>query len=152
MLVGLWVGGETGWRTPDPTSRSALVAEKLQNQMLSLTIHSLLMLAMQVSAQSTACSLPPTTDCLVQHSQFTVLGIVTATNNISNSPGNYNVTMQINCVFASFSSPAISSGAGLAGNIVTVVNWGNPKVGCPTSGPNTGASAPLNSQQLCKLY
>lgn len=119
-----------------------------------------LLLPLFVTAQDagTLCSLPSTgsvdVGCLIQNAQFTVTGTVTDTNiglpGSTASESNYNATLQIQCVFSSFSSP-ISTGVGLAGQKITVVGWGKPKAGCPNN-QYSGTSATLNQNQIYFLY
>lgn len=68
----------------------------------------------------TQCSLPADPKCLVQNAQYTVVGTVTSSKGPS---PNFNATMNIKCVLASYSNP-ISKGDGLVGKDLLVTSWG----------------------------
>ncbi|KAJ8330189.1 hypothetical protein O5D80_001758 [Batrachochytrium dendrobatidis] len=96
------------------------------------------------------CGLPADLKCLVTNAQYTVVGTVVSStlNETGSSPTNYNATIAIRCVWASFTSP-ISPGAGLAGQQVLVANWGFPKQGCPS---NTGSRANVGDNHIYFIY
>ncbi|KAH6562410.1 hypothetical protein BASA50_006511 [Batrachochytrium salamandrivorans] len=96
------------------------------------------------------CGLPADPKCLVMNAQYTVVGTVMSNTlgQPGSTPTNYNATIAIRCVWASFTSP-MSPGLGLAGQQVTVANWGFPKTGCPA---NTGSDAAIGANRIFFLY
>ncbi|KAI8924524.1 hypothetical protein BC831DRAFT_394011, partial [Entophlyctis helioformis] len=112
--------------------------------------------ALSASAQLTFqsapnCGLPADPTCLIKNAQYTVVGTVMSTNLGSSplaTPGSYNATVAIRCLWGSFSSPP-SPGTGLAGATVLVANFGFPKAGCPA---NTGSQAVVNDTRIMFLY
>lgn len=98
-------------------------------------------------AAVTTCSLPATVNCLVGNAQYSVLGTVTASQQSPTTASNYNATMRIDCMYASYSSPV--SNVNLVGQSLLVANWGNPKQGCPAG---RYAEAELNVQKVYFIY
>lgn len=86
----------------------------------------------------TGCALTDVA-CLSSKAQFTVIGTVQSTN-LNTTPGisvnNYNASLYVQCVLASFSNP-ISSAAGLANQLVTVTRWGVNNPACPSGKGST---------------
>ncbi|KAJ3260864.1 hypothetical protein HK103_007427 [Boothiomyces macroporosus] len=104
------------------------------------------LLIASASAQFTdKCGLPADNACLVKNAQYTFVGTVTS-NTISSggSASNYNATLSVRCMFASFSSPP-SSGEGLVGNTITVTGWGVPNPKCPNG---LGAAANVQDTNI----
>jgi hypothetical protein len=96
-------------------------------KMMLLVLISSLLSLIDAQAITDKCGLPADPKCLVRSAQYTVVGNIRGTNlNQSGSlatPNNYNATMNIRCILASFSSP-ISAGDELVGKDVLVTNWG----------------------------
>ncbi|KAI8826895.1 uncharacterized protein EV422DRAFT_490291, partial [Fimicolochytrium jonesii] len=87
--------------------------------------------------------------CLITTAQYTVLGTVISNNaNTTGSPTNYNATIDVSCVYASF-GVSQGVGAGLADAKVLVSGFGDPYPGCPN---NLGASAPVNQTEIFFIY
>ncbi|KAJ3320717.1 hypothetical protein HDU76_000235 [Blyttiomyces sp. JEL0837] len=102
-----------------------------------------------------ACTLPPTTECLIQSSQFTILGTVTKTNRYSDlapdaSPENFNATIEVLCVYSTFFDASKTYRTLRSRQSVTVVNFGYPKPGCPSDFP--GPRAEPNMTAMWFLY
>eukprot|EP00842_Homolaphlyctis_polyrhiza_P001427 jgi/Hompol1/2285/HPOL_002140-RA len=104
--------------------------------------------------QAPNCGLPADPVCLIKNAQYTGVGTIIS-NNLSApgvTPDNYNATVRIRCLWASFSTPA-SPGAGLVGSStgpdLLVANWGFPKPGCPA---NTGSQALVNTSKILFFY
>ncbi|KAL2914501.1 hypothetical protein HK105_206068 [Polyrhizophydium stewartii] len=123
--------------------------------MLAAAVSALSLFASLASAQLTFqpapnCGLPADPKCLITNAQYTVVGTVTSNtlNESTSTPANYNATVNIRCVWASFTSPP-STGEGLVGNNLLVANWGFPKAGCPA---NTGAQAVVGANRILFLY
>lgn len=95
------------------------------------------------------CELPATTECLVQNSQYTVVGTVVSTTigQGSDTVARFSIMLDINCVWASYIS--LSDGAGLVNNRVNVTNWGIPHRGCPA---NTGSNTTVGFQGIFFIY
>lgn len=120
------------------------------------TLKALLFLAQAliVLAQGSTPSCAPTDtlECFMTESQFTVLGTVLSTN--LNTPGttatqsNYNATVRVDCVFASFSDPISSIVRG--GQTYNVMRWGKPQVACGSG--NLGATATVNETKIFFFY
>jgi hypothetical protein len=96
------------------------------------------------------CGLPADPACMVQNAQYTVVGTIRNTflNEPNASPNRFNATMNIRCVWGSFSSP-ISPGDGLVGKDVLVTNFGSNTGRCP---PGTGALAAVNDTKIYYIY
>ncbi|KND00641.1 uncharacterized protein SPPG_03767 [Spizellomyces punctatus DAOM BR117] len=96
--------------------------------------------------------LPTDVECFMTKAQYTVLGTITSNNANSTDPGaspaNYNATMLIQCVYASFGNNK-GTGANMANNQLTVTGFGFPNPNCP---PNTGAQAIVNSSSIYFIY
>ncbi|TPX59539.1 hypothetical protein PhCBS80983_g02419 [Powellomyces hirtus] len=105
-------------------------------------------LASSVSAQVAPTCTPNDVACIITSAQYTVLGTVTANNANSSEPGasatNYNATMQIDCVYSSFGTNK-GTGANFINQSVKVINFGNPKAGCPNG---LGANAIVGTQSI----
>ncbi len=88
-----------------------------------------LLLLADVHAQSAPnCPAPVQIECLASQAQFTVLGSITETNLQTStlaSQINYNATMALSCVYASFSNPVSNLISG--GRSYLTTGWGNPK-------------------------
>ena len=77
---------------------------------------------------------------IMTNAQYTVLA--QAVSNDIGSTGtqsNYTAILDILCVYGSFSNP-VSNGKGLAGQQITVRNWGDPSPGCPPQHPGSDAN------------
>ncbi|KAJ3268260.1 hypothetical protein HDV01_003234 [Terramyces sp. JEL0728] len=98
------------------------------------------------SAQFTdRCGLPADNTCLIKNAQYTFVGRVTSNTITSGgSSSNYNATLAVSCMYASFSSPP-SSGAGLVGNTITITGWGVPNPKCPNG---LGAAANVGDTNI----
>jgi hypothetical protein len=99
---------------------------------------------------TSTCGLPPNVECLVQNAQYTVVGTIRETflNQPNASPSRFNVTMNIRCMWGSFSSP-ISPGDGLVGRDLLVTNFGTHAGRCPTG---SGALAAVNDTKIYYIY
>jgi hypothetical protein len=96
------------------------------------------------------CGLPADPACLVRNAQYTVVGTITNTfmSETNASPNRFNATMNIRCVWSSFSSP-VSPGQGLVGQNLLVTNFGTNSGRCP---PGTGALAAVNDTKIYFIY
>ena len=97
------------------------------------------------------CPLPAKPDCVIQNSQYTILGTVTD-NNIGKTPyastRNYNASIAVQCVWTSFTNPP-ATGFGLVDTIIPVMGYGRPYAGCPNA---DGSDAEVNSTQIFFIY
>jgi hypothetical protein len=105
----------------------------------------------QISSLWAQCPLPAKPECVIQNSQYTILGTVTD-NNIGKTPyastRNYNASIAVQCVWASFTNPP-ASGFGLVDTIIPVMGYGRPYAGCPNA---DGSDAEVNSTQIFFIY
>ena len=107
-----------------------------------------LLLATSVISQDSSCGFPPDLPCLVQLSQYTIVGTVIS-NNLNDpgtlaTPQNYNATIAIQCNYASFSKP-YSDGKGVAGSTVLVTGFG---VGNPRCQKGSSSQAIVNQTAI----
>ncbi|KAI9091245.1 hypothetical protein DFS34DRAFT_584595 [Phlyctochytrium arcticum] len=110
----------------------------------------------QITTPALPDCLPNQIDCLMTKSQYTILGTVVS-NNMNDtttavrplpSSTNYNATIMVNCVYSSFSNNK-GTGAGLAGQAITVTGFGNPRPSCPQS---LGAVAEPGQSSIFFVY
>lgn len=84
-----------------------------------------------VAAQSANCGFPPNMECMIQASQYTVVGtVVSNTRNSTGTPQNYNATIAIRCNFASNGATG-NTGADVQGQTVLVTSFGSRTNRCP---------------------
>ncbi|KAJ3053939.1 hypothetical protein HK097_003012 [Rhizophlyctis rosea] len=76
--------------------------------------------------------------CYVASAQYTVLGTVVSTNSNASpgTPSNYNATISIQCVYASYNT-TLNTGANILGKNVLVTRFGQPRSQCPNGGGAT---------------
>ncbi|KAJ3033396.1 hypothetical protein HK097_004859 [Rhizophlyctis rosea] len=92
----------------------------------------------------------------ITQAQYTVLGTVISTNvnqgnsttGVLASPQNYNATIQIQCVYASY-NPSTNDGSNILSTSVTVTGFGSPRAACPNGG---GATATQNQSTIFFLF
>ncbi|KAI9091760.1 hypothetical protein DFS34DRAFT_634802 [Phlyctochytrium arcticum] len=106
----------------------------------------------QPAAPSVPNCKPGDLPCLMTQAQYTILGTVTNNNANSGQPGasaqNYNATVKVFCVYASFGNNK-GTGAAFNGQEITVTGFGNPNARCPN---NAGADAAVNTQNIFFVY
>ncbi|KNC99133.1 uncharacterized protein SPPG_05392 [Spizellomyces punctatus DAOM BR117] len=93
--------------------------------------------------------LPNDLPCFMTQAQYTILGTVVG-NNANTPPGsaqNYNATIAVQCIYASFGNNR--GQGGFVGQQITVTGFGNPNQKCPN---NMGADAIPNNSSIFFIY
>jgi hypothetical protein len=89
--------------------------------------------------------------CLVEHSQFTVVGTVKEAIKNDKNSNDYSITLQVECALASF--PEVSAPENMVGQNITVSGWGDQRPECKGANKDfRGSNAKLNDRMIYFIH